>query len=132
MKPTWRKIWYPDGSTEVLEHGEKVSSKPEFECIPMHPPTPYPLISRTEFLLTDRATAEKMIRARPDVYSFAGVPNAAKSVNEPDWCNRCAGSGRIHVDWDWSSGIEEHITERCPQCGGSGKLDDEDDNETDM
>lgn len=51
------------------------------------------------------------------------------STKEPDWCNRCAGSGKIHVSWDWSSGVEEHVTERCPECGGRGWYDDDLDDE---
>ncbi len=50
-----------------------------------------------------------------------------REVREPAWCDRCHGRGRIFVEWDWSSGFEEEITERCNECGGTGNLDDDDD-----
>lgn len=51
------------------------------------------------------------------------------STKEPDWCDRCRGNGRIHVEWDWSGGVEERITERCPECGGRGWYDEDLDDE---
>lgn len=56
-------------------------------------------------------------------------PESGSTTREPDWCDRCRGKGRIHVEWDWSSGVEEQITERCPECGGSGYLDEDTDDE---
>lgn len=40
-------------------------------------------------------------------------------------CDRCGGTGRIHVSWDWSNGVEEKITERCPECFGKGLVGDD-------
>lgn len=59
--------------------------------------------------------------------ALAAAPGS--TTVEPEWCPRCGGNGRIHVDWDWSSGVEEHITERCPECDGRGHLDDGEDDE---
>jgi DnaJ-class molecular chaperone len=59
-------------------------------------------------------------------------PSTAPATREPDWCPRCNATGHIHVEWDWSSGYEEHITEKCENCNGRGFLEEDPDEEHDL